>query len=232
MTAWWMEALPTRFNALIVANGTPPKKAVYHALRLRSDHVIALDGGLQAIREWKEAPEYLVGDLDSVRRADLAWANSHGTRVHAMASQSNSDLDKGLSFCKRKQWKHVLLLGVDGDRLDHVLNSLSAASAVKGLSITLVTQQMLIFVMRGKAECSIDVPKRHTVSWFGLPEARGCTLEGVKWPLKRRILKLGGQSSLSNLPEAKTVTAIQVSGASLFMVSLSPKPVKRLLLSQ
>ncbi len=232
MAAWWLKALPARYDALIVANGTPPKKAVYDLLRGRCDHIVTLDGGLRAFREWKEAPEHVIGDLDSMRRTDFYWASSHGARVHPMPSQERTDIEKGLWYCRLKQWKRVILLGADGDRLDHMLNSLSATNSAKGLYITLITQQALVFVLKGRAEHSMDVPKRHTISWFGFPEARGCTLEGVEWPLKRRTLKLGGMCSLSNQPVAETVTASQASGASLLMVSLRPTPAKRLLFSR
>lgn len=232
MAAWWLKVLGARYDALIVANGTPPKKAVYEALRSRCEHVVALDGGLRAFREWRAAPEHVIGDLDSIRRSDFRWASLHGARVHPMPSQEQSDVEKGFSYCRLKQWKHVVMLGVDGDRLDHVLNSLSAASATKGLSITLITQQTLLFVLQGKTEHRLGVPKQHAISWFGFPEARGCTLEGVKWPLKRKTLRVGGMCSLSNQPVAKTVRASQASGTSLLIASLGPKPAKRLLFSR
>ena len=232
MRAWWHSALRVRYDALFVANGTPPARATFEALRARCAEVIALDGGLRVLRRWQEPPRHIIGDLDSVTPADLLWAKRHRVRIHRRPSQESSDIEKGLAFCRARGMKHVLIAGVEGDRLDHVLNTLSACVEIKGIGITLVTRQSLILRLSGRAKCELEVPKTHTISWLGYPEARGCRLSGVAWPVANGILKLGGRASFSNLAREERVSAAQTSGVSLLIIGLRPEAGKRLLFSR
>lgn len=232
MGTWWLENLRARYDVLIVANGTAPLKAVYRALRPRCGTVLALDGGVGALRAIGDAPEHVIGDLDSMTRSDFDWASRRNTRIHPAPSQEYADIDKGLAYCRLKQWKRVLILGADGDRLDHVLNTLVVSGGAKGLDVTLVTRRSLVFILRGRATKALAVPDRHTVSWFGLPEAQSCTLSGVKWPFMNRRLRLGGKQSLSNLPAGEEVRVSQRSGVSLLIISLRPRPLETLLFSR
>jgi thiamine pyrophosphokinase len=229
MSTWWMDELHARYDALIVANGTPPPVAVFRKVQMRCDNLIALDGGLNIMQRWKVVPEHIIGDLDSATGPTLTWASKHDARIHPMPSQESADMDKGLYYCRLKQWKKVLILGAEGDRLDHVLNALSSCSAARGLEITYITRRALMFMLRGKARRVMKVPRDHAVSWFGMPEAMGCSLTGVTWPFRKRILRLGGFSSLSNLPNGEEVVAEQTKGCTLLIVSLKPKPPKTLL---
>ena len=225
---WWLNLLRERYDALIVANGTPPPLAVFRALNERCGKLIALDGGLNTLRRWKTVPDHVIGDLDSTTQPALTWARKHGARVHSRPSQESADIDKGLQLCRKLGLKRVLLLAAEGDRLDHVINTLAASSVAKGIEITLVTRRALVFVLRGKTSRKCEIPEGHTVSWFGLPEARGCALEGVAWPFRGRRLTIGGFHSLSNFP-AGLVSARQEGGSSLLIVSLRPKMPKTLL---
>ncbi len=226
---WWMNLLRPHYDALIVANGTPPPVAVFRALNEHCGKLIALDGGLNTLRQWKVVPSHVVGDLDSTTRPALTWSRKHGARVHLRPSQESADIDKGLQLCRKLGLKRVLLVAAEGDRLDHVINTLAAASVARGIEITLVTRRALVFVLRGKTSRECKIPEGHTISWFGLPEARGCTLEGVAWPFRRRRLKLGGFYSLSNFPAGSKVVARQEGGSSLLIISLRPKLSKTLL---
>ena len=193
---------------------------------------LAVDGGLNTLRRWRIAPDRVIGDLDSTTMPALSWASKHDARIHPRPSQESSDVEKGLELCKRMNWRRVLIVAAEGDRIDHVVNTLAVSAASRGLEITLVTRRALVFLLRGKAERVIDVPDRHTISWFGFPEAKGCSLSGVVWPLRARTLRLGGTSSLSNLCRKGEVRLTQTAGVSLLTLSLKPKPAKSLLFSR
>jgi thiamine pyrophosphokinase len=189
--------------------------------------VIALDGGVETLFRSGIAPDHVVGDLDSAAERALQWAVKKSARVHRRPSPDKPDLAKGLDLCKRLRCRSVVVVGITGERVDHVLGALHFALAARGLQFTVVTNEVVLFPLRGRVRRSLSVPHGHTLSWFGFPQAQSCTLSGVRWPFARRKLSVDGFHSLSNEPKAKTVRLQQGSGRSLFIVSLHPKTLPR-----
>jgi thiamine pyrophosphokinase len=218
--------LDQRYDALILANGTPPPRDLFQILRKRCDKIIALDGGLNLLRRWSARPDDVIGDLDSAAASALKWAKRNGAAVHPQPSQESADIEKGFALCRNLKLKKVLVAGADGDALDHVLNAISVAAASRGLRLAFVTRSGVAHVLRGKVRVVLKIPRGHTLSWFGCPQAGPCTLHGVVWPFEGQMLKIGAFNSLSNLPVSGGVTLSQASGASLLVVSLRPKTAK------
>ena len=80
-----------------------------------ADRVVAADGGADLCRAAGHEPDAIVGDLDSIGDA------SGLTRDE---DQDTSDADKLLAYFAREGINDVILIGVEGDRLDHVLATL------------------------------------------------------------------------------------------------------------
>lgn len=228
----WLGALDKHYDALILANGTSPSKGLFETLRPRCDELIALDGGVNVVQRWKIPPQHVIGDLDSVSSAALRWARKSGSEIHLRPSQESADIDKAFVLCRRLNYRNILVTAADGDALDHVMNSISTASAIRGLRVTFITQRVIAQVIRGRVKQELRVPEGHTLSWFGCPQAGPCSIAGVVWPFENRVLRMGEFNSLSNLPGGSSkVTLRQAAGVSLFTVSLRPKPRRSLILS-
>ncbi|MCX6600351.1 MAG: thiamine diphosphokinase [bacterium] len=217
------DPFPKSFDALLVANGSPPTRKLLRALAGRASCVIALDGGLAALFRCGIVPDHVVGDFDSAPERPLRWAVKNGAQLHRRPSADKPDFAKGLDLCKKLKCRRVVALGIAGERLDHVLSALHFSLSARGLDVTLATKEIVLFPLRGRVRRSLNIPRGHTLSWFGFPEAQSCTLAGVRWPFTRRRLAAEGFHSLSNEPKAKTVHLQQRSGRSLFVVSIRPQ---------
>ncbi|MBU1936484.1 hypothetical protein KKG05_03730, partial [bacterium] len=85
------------------------------------------------------------------------------------------------------------------------------------LELTLITSQSIGRVVQGRRVLTCVAHPGLQISIIPLPEARGVTLIGVKWPLKNRTLKLNGKISLSNEATDKSVILRQTSGCTIFI---------------
>ena len=221
-TASQFDPFPKSFDALLVANGSPPTRKLLRALAERTVCVMALDGGLEALFRCGIAPDHVVGDLDSAPERALRWAVQNGAQLHRRPSADKPDFAKGLDLCKKLKCRRVVALGIAGERVDHVLSALHFSLAARGLDVTLATNEIVLFALRGRARRTLSIPRGHALSWFGFPEAQSCTLAGVRWPFARRKLSADGFHSLSNEPVA-VVRLEQKSGRSVLAVSLRPQ---------
>lgn len=214
------DPFPESFDALLVANGSPPTRKLLRALAGRASCVIALDGGVEALFRCGIAPDHIVGDLDSAPERALRWAVKNGARVDHRLSPDKPDFAKGLDLCRKLKCRHSVALGIAGERVDHVLSALHFSLSARGLDVTLATKEIVLFPLRGRVRRSLNIPRGHTLSWFGFPEAQSCTLAGVRWPFAHRKLTADGFHSLSNEPVA-VVRLEQKSGRSVLAVSLT-----------
>ncbi len=217
-----LDLLSDRYDALIVANGDPPPKSFFNRLLSRADRIIALDGGLEILKRWNVVPSDVVGDFDSISKTTLSWAEQRNAAIHHRPSQEDSDFAKGMNFCRKQRLHHVLVTCFTGNRLDHMLYALDYSSFASRLHIHLLTPSALLIPLRGRIAREFSIPHRHTVSWFGFPEAQHCSLEGVRWPFRNRTLRLNGFCSLSNESTETTIRLRQHQGHSLLMVGLYP----------
>lgn len=211
------------YDALVIANGTPPPRALLSRLRARCDHVVAFDGGLNVLHRLRIVPQHVVGDLDSATPAALDWARAQGAKIHRRPLVAEPDFVKGLKLCATLGYRRLLGVGVVGGRLDHVLGALYTVLHLRGVQIDLVTDEVAAIPLRGRVHRRLEVPLGHTVSWFAMPEAGPCSLEGVRWPFKHRLLRPDGFYSLSNQPLTTPITLTQQAGRSVLIVSLFPQ---------
>lgn len=223
MSGLALHLLPDSFDAMIVAGGSHPPRRLLRAVASRSRVYVAVDGGVRLFRLAGLTPHVVIGDLDSASRSDLEWALKSGSRILERREQITSDFEKALQYCAGKKLKNIAILAAEGNRVDHVLHSASRVFAFRSLRPLLVYSSSVAFVLSGKASRELLVAEGHHISWFGCPFAKGCSLEGVKWPFSNRSLELGRFQSLSNSPINSIVRASQRTGKSLLIVSLRPE---------
>jgi thiamine pyrophosphokinase len=215
------DLLPPQFDAVLVASGSDPGAAVFREVLRRSRIGIAVDGGTAVFRKRKRVPDYVIGDLDSVSRLDLRWAEKSGSKILRARLQQNSDLEKALNFCAKKSLRQVAILASDGNRPDHTMNAFRAVLGMDRLRAVLVTAKAVTYPMRGAFDFEMFVPPKHAISWQGFPRSEKCTIKGVKWPFHNRVLEIGGFQSLSNQSISGIVSFKSAAGLSLITVSLT-----------
>jgi thiamine pyrophosphokinase len=158
-----------------------------------ADLVIAADGGADILAAAGARCDLVVGDLDSIGPAGLALARE----TVRIEDQDTTDCDKLLDEAWRRGVRSVSVLGLEGDRLDHLLASVS--SLVRSpLRSRLVLRQALAWLVRPGQEATLDLPPGRVVSALPLQPCEGVWLTGVRWPLADAALSPGGKVSVSN----------------------------------
>ena len=149
-----------------------------------ADRVVAADGGADLCRAAGREPDAIVGDLDSI---------SDASGLAPDEDQDSSDADKLLAYLAGEE--AVTLIGVEGDRLDHVLATLYSCARSDIPLLRLALRKGSAFVISGSGALGREA--RGRVSILPLSRCR-VTLTGVRWPLEDTVLDPLGLVSLSN----------------------------------
>ena len=185
-------------SAIIVAGGGPVRRA----LPTFPDDaiVIAADGGALEAERLGMRIDRLVGDLDSapgevverLRAADVP-IERHPTDKDA------SDLELALETALREDADHVLVLGGDGGRLDHLFGAgfLLASERWRGIRLDAVLGAALLHVVRRERTLSGGPGEVLSLFAVGGP-AVGVTTTGLRWQLNDETLLPGSTRGLSN----------------------------------
>lgn len=178
-----------------------------------ADSVYAADGAARPLVETCISP-ILVGDMDS-------WKGGvpRGIRVEGHPEdQDTTDCDKLLKTVEADGVRDLTLVGIEGDRLDHVLSSLHSCLK-SSLNIRIILRRGIgTIVRKGKSVWSTTPGQR--LSLIPLLESEGVTLTGTEWPLDHALLKPGVSISISNIATEMSVGVEMESGACLLIREL------------
>ena len=198
-------------SILVVVGGGPVRVPA----AVRADLVVAADSGLDAARAAGLRPDVLVGDLDSISAAGLAWAREEGVLIETHpADKDHTDTDLALHRAVGLGGRHLILLASDGTgstghRLDHLLGTIAAL----GAPALAVCESVTAFV--GGTALHVVHPG-HSVALrldpgavFSLVAAHGpcegVTLSGARWPLDHASLPASSTRGISNEAVDSTV---------------------------
>lgn len=180
-----------------------------------ADLIVAADSGADHVLAAGAVPDVLIGDLDSVSE----HAKSRARQVVHDQDSYTTDCDKLLRHLSEAGHRDAVLAGVEGDRLDHTLATLSSL-VQSGLDLKLILQQGTGFLVReGTAIEALTVPGS-VVSLLPLRPSEGVSLSGVQWPLDRERLAVGERISISNVATGSLVLAEVREGAALLIVDV------------
>lgn len=156
-----------------------------------ADRIYAADSGADALLPLGLKP-VVVGDLDSVT-SDLS-----GLRVVEDPDQDFSDCDKLLRLVYQEiESPDLVIAGLEGDRLDHMLASISSLLATP-LSSRVLLETGLAYPLSAPTVFRPPVADGTTVSLLPMGHCLA-SMRHCRWPLDRRNLALGEFHSVSNV---------------------------------
>jgi thiamine pyrophosphokinase len=195
-----MKKLKIDKKAIIVANGKRPSKKVFNQLLKQEGYstIVAADGGANSLHEMGITPNFIIGDFDSLSSSTLKKIKPGVTELIKISRQSDTDVEKSIKYLIKKKFTHIMLLGVDGNRFDHLLGNLSLGLKYldKIIINIIVGDSALSFL--GSSE-NISTKKGEIVSVFGFSERGNLTSDGLKYSLEVLNLTFGNQDSISNI---------------------------------
>jgi len=206
---------------LLILNGDGPSttwvRALLHQLGL-SWTIICADGGSNRLFDALEddvartvwAPKQICGDLDSIREPVLRFYRSLGSvEIYENSDQDRNDFEKSLLGLRgvSAQPRDVVVIGWDGNRMDHQLAALHVAyqqserEEQDGLRLYLLTATQVSLVLSpGVHQIVIES------GWEGptcglIPLGERCRqvrTSGLRWNLDGSTLEFGKFVSSSN----------------------------------
>jgi thiamine pyrophosphokinase len=198
------------------------------------DMVICADGGANHTYRMGIVPEYIIGDLDSIRHEVLMYYKQQGVKIINDRDQSKTDTELALTFALTHNPSQITFFCANGTRTDHFLANIIAMSNIIPAKCNTSDLQML-----GKKDwrnipklviidryCvmhivldSIELThmKGKTVSVLPLEQVKGLTYQGMKWNVENLDTQ-PGWIGVSNIAVKDTCTISLRSGKILVII--------------
>ncbi|KAJ0408221.1 hypothetical protein P43SY_004379 [Pythium insidiosum] len=182
-------------------------------------------------------PQYIKGDLDSLRADVRSFYAARGTRVLHDADQNTNDLDKCLQLLRDLQDDadgerfSVVIFGAMGGRFDQEIQNLNALFRWHDVFRDLVllsedtTARLLLPGRRHVIAPHLETFETRTCGLVPLAGAcASCTTTGLKWDLDGSMpMGFGGLISTSNHLVADVVT-VECSHPLVWTTEMQPQP--------
>jgi len=190
--------------AVVLAGGARADQVV-PAEVTSADVVIAADSGLDLARHLGMAVDVVVGDLDSVTPAGLAWARATGIPIEkSSADKDETDLELAIARAAGTGAERIVMLGGAGGRLDHLLANVAVLCGplTQGIETEAWIGTARVLVVRSRVDIEDAAGSvASLLAWHGA--ATGVTTHGMAWPLNGARLEAGSALGTSNVVVAK-----------------------------
>lgn len=156
----------------------------------RFEHVIAVDGGLEAAMRMNLVPEYIVGDFDTISKDIL---NHYRENPDITFRQFNPEKDftdthSAISLAMELGTLSIVILGGIGTRMDHSIANIQLLQMPleQGIDAVLINSHNRIRLLGVKRkEIELKRSEYKYVSILPMTEVvTGLSLYGMKYPLK------------------------------------------------
>lgn len=215
-------------KALILSGGSTDTEQLQQEVRLLREAgglLIVADSGLEALKELVKAeenaerernterstkgnagknsylPDYAVGDFDSVSPETLDFFSRYGgiQWERHRPEKNESDTELAFTIAREAGVTDLILLGVTGTRLDHVLANIHLLKTAwnLGMGCMLLDAHNRIRLVTGRTVFTKKESPYTYVSFVPLTEeVTHITLTGFKYPLKDYHMRLGVECGL------------------------------------
>ena len=209
---------PSRI-ALVIAGGDRPSPnllAILPPLAL----TIAADSGVDHARSLDIPVDAVVGDLDSASPAAIEWARSNGAEIEEHPTDKDqTDLELALARAADNA-DELIVIGLDGGRIDHWLANLLALAGPHSETITTTAYlgRCCVSIVRTRRTLRGRAGELVTLLAVNGP-AEGVTTVGLRYPLNDETLASGSARGVSNVFLADRATVSVRSGT---LIALQP----------
>jgi len=190
-------------TVIVVAGGgapPPPPRA-----RGAGGRVVAADEGVDHALALGLRIDVAVGDFDSVSPEGLAAAEAAGARIARHPPEKDAtDLELALDEAAALGPRRLLVLGVDGGRLDHLLAALLGLGAERyaAFEVDALLGAASIHVIRGERRLRGEPGELISLLALHAP-AEEVTTAGLLYGLRGETLQPGSSRGVSNAFEAR-----------------------------
>ena len=189
-------------HVLLVTGGDPPHPLALDGLD-EFDLIVCADSGLDHALGFGLRPDVVIGDMDSVGNDALETARRLGASImEAPRDKDLTDTELAIAHAVEHGTTSLTILAGGGDRIDHVLGIVSAASHPSLAALERVNVRLgldLMHIVHGGRAVSLALPVGTTLSLIPLAgHAHGVTASGLRWPLRNETLHGSAARGVSN----------------------------------
>jgi len=169
---------------ILVLNGKLFKKSELTLFLKKYNKIICVDGAANKVINANVKPDYIIGDLDSISRANLI---KYKNKIIKFKNQNFNDLQKALIWLKKKGTSNMDIIGFDGKRADHMINNFNIIiDSINDLNIKIITEKGTFYTVDKNITFNNVLNK--SVSIFNKNQNNKISSKGLKYELKDRIL--------------------------------------------
>lgn len=176
--------------------------------------MVAADSGADACLSVGVRPS-VVGDMDSFK------GDATGLELLADQDQNSTDCDKLLAWVARRGHPSVTVTCLEGDRLDHVMASLSSLGR-SPLVVSLVSRRSVGRMIKAGGALAFQAPEGTRFSVLGIGPCVA-SIGGAQWPVESADLTPPLAPSISNRVAGSPWVKVE-SGCALVTVELAVDP--------
>lgn len=191
---------------LLCLNGKIPKEKNFYK---NFNMIIAADGAANDLCNMDIIPDYVIGDLDSIKHKILKKIPPEN--VIKLISQDKSDFEKSVDYIKDKFNEDFIVTGVEGGFIDHFIYNLNII-LLNNLSFY---SKPFYGIVLENDEFNFTLKKNQRISFFGYNNTKIFT-SGLKWNLSGEIFSFPGFGSISNYNIEEKIS-LKVTGKILFL---------------
>lgn len=167
------------------------------------DCMIAADSGMDFLHRNGIVPDVIAGDFDSVGSESLAYFQGlNDVQVMKLNPiKDDTDTEFVIREAIRRGATEITLLGATGTRLDHVLANVNllGIGLEEGVVIELVDAHNRVRMIKDSVQISKEEQFGSFVSILSVKgDAKGVTLEGMKYPLNEADVTCFSSLGISN----------------------------------
>ncbi len=166
-----------------------------------TDYIICADGGTKLALKLGIKPNVIIGDFDSLAISDqmkLAELGIEFIKFNKNKDETDSELATEYAF--KKGYKTILLFGVLGSRIDHMITNILALDYLSNnhRDVTIIEGNQEIRMIRNTIK--LEGKKGDLVSLIPLKgTAKKVTTRNLHFPLKDENLLFGYSRGISNV---------------------------------
>lgn len=185
---------------IIIGNGDIDNIEIFKRIIKKNDIIIAVDGGYDHIGKLLLKPDYLIGDMDSIKNLPR---NDHSIKIIKYPKEKDkTDTEIAIEFAVKNKASEILLFGMTSrSRMDHSLNNIFLLEnlANRGINnILFVNSFTRLSAVKGNT--IIHKKNGELVSLIPLSKkVEGITTTGLKYRLENDSLLRDKARGISNI---------------------------------
>lgn len=183
---------------------------------------IAVDGGARHLWRAGRTPDVVIGDFDSLAPEELAALEKSGCRVVRYPAQKDqTDTHLAVELAIEEGANDLTLYGGLGSRLDHSMANVLLLKLIyeRGCQGRVTDGEQVVQLLADVLEVSGSAGE--VVSILPLtPVLDGLTIEGLKYPLKDAVIRMGDSRTISNEFEASGTAQIRLRSGMAMVVQV------------